>query len=97
MYKYIYKSALLLSLIAFATVSYSAGIIQMNGSIVEDTCSQQQNNTDCQQLNLINTKLETQTLAANDLNLQTQKNLTTEISIERLPDQKNAIIIASYY
>ncbi|CAM4174908.1 hypothetical protein F901_02578 [Acinetobacter dispersus] len=97
MYKKIYKSALLLSLMAFASVSYAASTIQLNGSIVEDTCSQQHDNSDCQQLNVLRDKIETQSISINDLNIQTQKNTTTDISFEHLPDQKNAVIIANYY
>ncbi|MCH7383504.1 type 1 fimbrial protein [Acinetobacter dispersus] len=97
MYKKIYKSALLLSLMAFASVSYSASTIQLNGSIVEDTCSQQHDNSDCQQLNVLRDKIETQSISINDLNIQTQKNTTTDISFEQLPDQKNAVIVANYY
>ncbi|MCH7313402.1 type 1 fimbrial protein [Acinetobacter sp. ANC 3882] len=97
MYKKIYKSALLLSLMAFASVSYSANTIQLNGSIVEDTCSQQHQNNDCQQLNVIRDKIDTQSISINDLNIQTQKNTTTDISFEQLSDQKSAVIIANYY
>ncbi|ENW80888.1 hypothetical protein F909_02177 [Acinetobacter sp. ANC 3929] len=97
MYKNIYKSALLLSLMAFASVSYAASTIQLNGSIVEDTCSQQHQNNDCQQLNVIREKVDTQSISINDLNIQPQKNKTTDISFEQLSDQKSAIITANYY
>jgi type 1 fimbria pilin len=97
MYKNIYKSALLLSLMAFASLSYSASTIQMNGSIVEDTCSQQLQNVDCQQLNTLRTKVDSHSVSLNDLKIQTQKNMTADISFEQLPDQKNAVIVANYY
>ncbi|WP_151776006.1 type 1 fimbrial protein [Acinetobacter colistiniresistens] len=97
MYNNIYKSALLLSLMAFASVGYSASTIQMNGSIVEDTCPQQLQTNDCHQLNTLRDKIDSQLISLSDLNPNTQKNTTTDISIERFPDQKNAVIIASYY
>ncbi|NNP74532.1 hypothetical protein A7P54_00395 [Acinetobacter sp. Ac_3412] len=97
MYNNIYKSALLLSLMAFASVGYSASTIQMNGSIVEDTCSQQHNTSDCQQLNQIRDKIDSQSISLSDLSTHTKKNTTTDISFEQLPDKKNAVIIASYY
>ncbi|WP_343621591.1 type 1 fimbrial protein [Acinetobacter proteolyticus] len=97
MYKNIYKSALLLSLMAFASVSYAASTIQLNGSIVEDTCSQQLQTDECQQLNMLRQKLDTQSISLSDLTPSSQKNMMTEISFEQFPDQKNAIIIANYY
>lgn len=97
MYNYIYKSALLLSLMAFASVSYAASTIQLNGSIVEDTCSQQLQINECEQLNMLRRKIESQTISLSDLNTSPQKNTMTEISFEQLPDHKNAIIIANYY
>ncbi len=39
MHKNLYKFILLSSLMAIASVSYSSGTIQINGNIVEDTCS----------------------------------------------------------
>lgn len=48
MYKNIYKLALISTLMAFSSISYSANTIQMNGSIVEDTCSVNQNSRDCE-------------------------------------------------
>ncbi|OBY74611.1 hypothetical protein [Acinetobacter gyllenbergii] len=97
MYKNIYKSALLLSLMAFASVSYAASTIQLNGSIVEDTCSQQLQTNECQQLNTLRQKVETQSISLSDLSPSPQKNMMTEISFEQFPDQKNAVLIASYY
>ncbi|OEY95336.1 hypothetical protein BJD20_14685 [Acinetobacter proteolyticus] len=97
MYKNIYKSALLLSLMAFASVSYAASTIQLNGSIVEDTCSQQLQTDECQQLNMLRQKLDTQSISLSDLTPSSQKNMMTEISFEQFPDQKNAVIIANYY
>ncbi|ENU24759.1 hypothetical protein F993_01006 [Acinetobacter proteolyticus] len=97
MYKNIYKSALLLSLMAFASVSYAASTIQLNGSIVEDTCSHQLQTDECQQLNMLRQKLDTQSISLSDLTPSSQKNMMTEISFEQFPDQKNAVIIANYY
>lgn len=97
MYNYIYKSVLLLSLIAFASTSYSASTIQINGSIVEDTCSQQHHNLDCQQLNTLHDKMDSYSISLHDLSIQTQKNTTADIHFEYATDQKNAVVVADYY
>ncbi|MBJ8481685.1 type 1 fimbrial protein [Acinetobacter vivianii] len=97
MYKNIYKSALVLSLMAFSSVSYATGTIQISGKIVEDTCFQQHYNIDCQPLNTLRNNAEVQTSSLNDLTNQMQENDLTSISIEQLPEQNSAVVIASYY
>jgi len=97
MYKNIYKLALISTLMAFSSISYSANTIQMNGSIVEDTCSVNQNSRDCEILNHLHQKIETQSISRSDLRTKSQKNNTTEITIEQLSDQKSAVILATYY
>lgn len=97
MYKNIYKFALISTLMAFSSISYSANTIQMNGSIVEDTCSVNQNSRDCEILNRLRQKIETQSISRSDLRTKSQKNNTTEITIEQLSDQKSAVILATYY
>ncbi|MBH2002325.1 MAG: type 1 fimbrial protein [Moraxellaceae bacterium] len=97
MYKNIYKILLGSSLIAFTSVAYSANTIQISGSIVEDTCSVNQNSHDCEILNHLRQKIETQSISGSDLTTKSQKNNTTEITIEQLSDQKSAVILATYY
>lgn len=97
MYKNIYKFMLVSTLMAFSSIGYSANTIQINGSIVEDTCSATQNSSDCEPLNHLRQKVETQSISLSDLKTKSQKNNTTEITIERLSDQKSAVILANYY
>jgi len=97
MHKNIYKSALLLSLMTFASLSYAGGTIQISGMVVEDTCFQQHQNLDCLPLNNLRNNTEIKFSSLNELSHQMQDNDTTAISIEQLPDQKSAVITASYY
>ncbi|WAU77751.1 type 1 fimbrial protein [Acinetobacter sp. TR3] len=97
MYKNIYKILLGSSLIAFNSMAYSANTIQISGSIVEDTCSLNQSNKDCELANISNKKNEEIVSLIQNLKNKSQKNYTTEISIEQLPDQKSTVITANYY
>ncbi|ENU27124.1 hypothetical protein [Acinetobacter modestus] len=97
MYKNIYKILLGSSLIAFTSMAYSANTIQISGSIVEDTCSLNQTNQDCELTNISSKKNEEIVSLIQNLKNKSQKNYTTEISIEQLPDQKSTVITANYY
>ncbi|ERS01334.1 type 1 fimbrial protein [Acinetobacter venetianus] len=97
MHKNLYKFILLSSLMAIASVSYSSGTIQINGNIVEDTCSTIHSDKDCQVINTIKQNIESKSVSLEDLRNSPQNNNVTEISIEKIPEHNSAVIIASYY
>ncbi|MCH7307917.1 type 1 fimbrial protein [Acinetobacter sp. NIPH 1852] len=97
MYKKTYKLLLALSLISISTISFATGTIQINGNIVEDTCTTHHHNPDCERINDLFKKINNQSTSLEDLNNQSQKNSITEIKVEPLPDERSAVIIASYY
>ena len=80
-----------------ASVSYSSGTIQINGNIVEDTCSTNHLDKDCQVINTIKQNIESKSVSLEDLRNSPQNNNVTEISIEKIPEHNSAVIIASYY
>jgi len=97
MHKNLYKFILLSSLMTIASVSYSSGTIQINGNIVEDTCSTSHLDKDCQVINTIRQNIESKRVSLEDLRNSPQNNNLTEISIEKIPEHNSAVIIASYY
>jgi len=97
MHKNLYKFILLSSLMTIASVSYWSGTIQINGNIVEDTCSTSHLDKDCQVINTIRQNIESKSVSLEDLRNSPQNNNLTEISIEKIPEHNSAVIIASYY
>ncbi|WP_109440349.1 hypothetical protein [Acinetobacter haemolyticus] len=97
MNKTIYKFILFTSLTVLATASYAANTIQINGQIVEDSCSQQHQNQDCEFINNLSKKINNNSITLNDLITESQKNNTIEIKIESRPEKNNNVVIINYY
>ncbi|QER39840.1 type 1 fimbrial protein [Acinetobacter suaedae] len=93
----IYKLILSTLTIIFVSASHATNTIQINGKIIEDTCSQQHQHRDCELISNLNKKIDNNSISLIDLQNKSQKNNMIEINIEKQTETNNSVIVVSYY